>query len=272
MVDERNNEDCFNKYCLTEDFEFGRESLGILPLDFGRESLGILTSGFRDSLDFSSNKYLEELKSPFTIEKFFESTHFNDDSLNNRRESLGILHPSILETGFGKPNSQPSDFLLTTITEVENESVCDIFNKAFVLLNSQKISSSSLSSVSFNTNSIEEPSKIYSIHCTHEDVFTNSPANFLALKLNKSSRENHLPVCNRIKINSVPNMERKPVSNFIHVNNDLSKPQIGTIPSLLNEGQFIDTSEINDEVGMKITSNTVNKSNSETEIICVSFM
>lgn len=216
---------------IIESLEFGRESLGLLPSDIGRESMG-----------FSNPTFLNELRQDTA--GLLSNFEFSRDSLlpSDNRESLGILHISTYENHLKAP-----DILLTTINE--SESVCDLLNKAFLFPSPRKCSlPSSSSNISFNVNSIEEPSKIFSILSPYDDVFSNSAVNLASLgsvqrnilcpsETSKHLRTKSLPV---LKLHNSNHFKTRKLVDGCDINVD-------SITSVLNNGKFIESSELSRE-------------------------
>ncbi|CAG9822969.1 unnamed protein product [Phaedon cochleariae] len=151
--------------------DLGRESLGILPCDFGRDSLGFLNITSTMNIESSS------------FEHFPHISDFRPDSLDCGKESLGILNQSMLDLNFGEVLNTafvcPGSFLdnkektplikLTTINE-SNDGVFTeaIDTSAFIFPSPRRpilssISSQNSGAPSFNSCSLDGPSKIYSV-------------------------------------------------------------------------------------------------------------
>lgn len=216
---------------LTDVLEFGRESLGLLPSDFGRESMG-----------FSNPAYLNEIQQEFLgLRSNFEL--FRDSLLpNENRESLGILHISAYEANLKTP-----DILLTTINENRNESVCDLLNKAFVLPNSRKYSLlSPCSNVSFNINSVEGPSKIFSFQSPNDDVFSNSIVESATTDLNQRKSLYSNKTCRSLRIQSLPAvLKSHNVDHLISLKLvDSLNYNSNSVTSELNKAKFLSSTEL----------------------------
>ncbi|KAJ8967535.1 hypothetical protein NQ314_002850 [Rhamnusium bicolor] len=150
--------------------DFGKESMGILPPDFGRDSLGFMnlsnTVIGRESLGILQINALRDSLS-FRRESLgiLNLTDFRRESLDLGRESLGILNMKSPDLNFIDEDKKLPDILLTTIND-SNDHPGDTLNTALLYLHSRKCSSaSSTTSVnpSFNSRSLEGPSRIYSL-------------------------------------------------------------------------------------------------------------
>lgn len=217
-----------------------RESLGILPPDFNRESFG-----------FSNSAFIEELKRESLDLGHLHLSRYEQESLICGKESLGLLQLSSLEAQYGPQKSKSPDILITVLNESANESVCDIFNKAFIYPSPTKYSTaSSYSCISFNTNSFEEPSKIYSLPSSNENVFSNSLSDPICYTLGKQCFK--LDIDNRLRVNSLPIMlkHQRGGEHGWFSNECIHEKNKGSVISLLNEGKLINSSEIDSQVGI----------------------
>ncbi|CAG9831247.1 unnamed protein product [Diabrotica balteata] len=158
----------------------GRESLGILPPNFDSEP-NFFTFTDRDSLSFK-NILLED----------------SDPG----RESLGILQINDLDVNFGNDTDKIPDIKLSFIDKVNQAH--QVLDTGFLITSPSKllISATSPNSVlSFNSNSLEFPSKIFTLTRTDfsSSVFSSSKSLF-----NNAHIINSCDVEQRNRINSQP--------------------------------------------------------------------
>lgn len=243
--------DCFDANNFTDTVEFGRESLGILPPDFYRESLGILFSDpGRQSLGFSNSFFLNDINTPLECRNFSQISNFDHEQLDTGKESLGILNLTSIDKMLGMQSSKVPDLILTTVSETE--SVCDIFNNGFLLCSPRKSSlTSTFSHISFNTNSVEEPSKIFSLTSANDDVFSNSATDLVPFGLSSKSI---MAPNGRLRVQSLPNMGiiNKTNSgnndNLMNVtDNYVCNYNEESAPSLLNKGYLLSATEMDNQ-------------------------
>lgn len=231
---------------LTDSIEFGRESLGLLPYDFGRESMG-----------FSNPAYLNEIQQD-SLGLRSNIDLFRDSLLpNDKRESLGILHISSYEANLKTP-----DILLTTINENGNDSVCDLLNKAFVLSSPRKYSlPSSCSTVSFNVNSGEEPSKIYSIQSPNDDVFSKSIVDSTSYGLNYRKKSYSTETDRSLRIKSLPTILKSNTDHHLNCVKLIDSYKSDSLKSELNQAKFLSSSELS----LQIKEGNQSTRNKDTE-------
>uniref|UniRef100_A0A6P7GZ56 Uncharacterized protein DDB_G0280205-like isoform X1 n=1 Tax=Diabrotica virgifera virgifera TaxID=50390 RepID=A0A6P7GZ56_DIAVI len=158
----------------------GRESLGILPPNFDSEA-NFFNFTDRDSLNFK-NILLED----------------SDPG----RESLGILQINDLNVNFGNDTDTMPDIKLSFIDKVNQTH--QILDTGFLITSPSKflISATSPNSVlSFNSNSLEFPSKIFTLTRTDFSSSLFSPSKSL---FNNAHIINSCDVEQRNRINSQP--------------------------------------------------------------------
>ncbi|XP_018577040.1 dentin sialophosphoprotein-like [Anoplophora glabripennis] len=195
--------------------DFGRDSLGFMninTLETDRESLGIVQ--FRESLSFRRESLgIMNLKD------------LGRESLDSGRESLGILYVKSPDVKFGDEEKRIPDIILSTIEESIGES-SNVLDTAFLEPCSRKSSALSCSSSvnpSFNSLSLEGPSRIYSVSSLRnfKDTMNLTYSNSSGLSsihspLNKGKIFSPGELGLRSKIQSVPESFQGQLSPLYH--------------------------------------------------------
>lgn len=150
--------------------ELGRESLGILPPDhFIRDSFSFIDHSFSDNF----------FRDPLNCDTL-AFDNFGRQSIEGR-ESLGILQINKQDLRFGDENACIPEVLLP-IDENSIEIDGYSLNTGFLFPKSRQLSSresESLSFVSFHSNSLDGPSKIYRLSRSDSPKNTNTPLSLL---------------------------------------------------------------------------------------------
>nr|XP_023024730.1 uncharacterized protein LOC111512801 [Leptinotarsa decemlineata]XP_023024731.1 uncharacterized protein LOC111512801 [Leptinotarsa decemlineata] len=189
----------FNEYGrLSMSFQdVGKESLGILPMDFEKDALSF------SNISFSANRELG-FKSIFNI------SQNGRESLDSGRESLGILQINKLDDRLGNEDENIPEIMLSTIPE-NSEVFGNVLDTAFLFPSPRKTLFSSTSSQnsafpSFNSGSLEEPSKIYSLSRIEPASSISSMLDFNSVpsELNKAKMMSPEAIEKRLRIHSTP--------------------------------------------------------------------
>ncbi|XP_072380454.1 uncharacterized protein [Diabrotica undecimpunctata] len=166
------------------------ESLEIYP--DGRESLGILSPNFDSEANFFNFTDRDSLS--------FKNILLEDSDPG--RESLGILQINDLDVNFGNDTDKIPDIKLSFIDNVNQAH--QVLDTGFLITSPSKflISTTSPNSVlSFNSNSLEFPSKIFTLTRTDFSSSLFSPSKSL---FNNAHIINSCDVEQRNRINSQP--------------------------------------------------------------------